>query len=342
MTLPRTGNLRYLLSGASGMLGSGLRQALAARHLPFLQLIRSHPAGRVRWFKSASPTAPAEPAVDDALPGQFLWNPAATPPIANAEVLEGFTAAVHLAGANVAAHRWTPAYKREMTKSRVQSTRALATTIAGLRQPPQTLLVASAVGIYGNRPNEFLDESSAPGFGFLADLCRQWEAAAQPAVDAGIRVVHLRFGVVLAPPAQPRSNRGSNSGALARMLPIFRLGLGGRLGSGMQWMSWITLTDVLAAIFFILDTPSVAGPVNLTAPNPVTNADFTRTLARQIHRRAVLPVPALVLRLALGEMADDALLSSARAYPARLITAGFQFAHPTLAHALASTLPPKH
>jgi hypothetical protein len=206
--------------------------------------------------------------------------------------------------------------------------------------------VASAVGIYGNRPNEFLDESSAPGSGFLADLCRQWEAAAQPAVDAGIRVVHLRFGVVLAPPEQAGeragSNRGTNSGALARMLPIFRLGLGGPLGSGMQWMSWITLTDVLAAILFILDTPTLAGPVNLTAPNPVTNADFTRALARQIHRPAALPVPALALRLALGEMADDALLSSARAYPARLITAGFHFAHSTLDHALASTLPPKH
>lgn len=350
MTSPTTGNLRYLLSGVSGMLGSGLRQALAARHIPVLQLIRPTAGSRAHWFASDPPTASAEsvPAnpngsgvAGDAAPGQFPWNPAATPPISHPEALEGCTAAVHLAGANVAAHRWTPAYKREMSESRVQSTRALAATLAGLRHPPQTLLVASAVGIYGNRPNEFLDESSAPGSGFLADLCRQWEAAAQPAVDAGIRVVHLRFGVVLAPAAQPGSHGGTNSGALARMLPIFRLGLGGRLGSGLQWMSWITLTDVLAAIFFILDTPSLAGPVNLTAPNPVTNADFTRALGRQIHRPAILPVPALALRLALGEMADDALLSSARAYPARLITAGFEFAHPTLDHALASTLPPK-
>jgi uncharacterized protein (TIGR01777 family) len=225
-----------------------------------------------------------------------------------------------------------------MIASRVDSTRALATTLAGLRNPPQTLLVASAVGIYGNRPKDFLDETSAPGSGFLADLCRQWEAAAKPAADAGIRVVHLRFGVVLAPPADP--GRRANAGVLARMLPIFRLGLGGRLGSGLQWMSWISLTDALAAIFFALDTPSLAGPLNLTAPNPVTNADFTHALARQLHRPAVFPVPAAALRLALGEMADEALLSSARAYPAKLIMAGFEFAHPTLSHALASTLPP--
>ena len=276
-----------------------------------------------------------------ATPGRFTWNPAASTPIANSEALEGCAAAIHLAGANVAAHRWTPAYKREMTESRVQSTRALAAAMAGLRHPPQTLLVASAIGIYGNRPNEFLDESSAPGSGFLADLCRQWEAAAQPAVDAGIRVVHLRFGVVLAPHASSGSKRGSNSDALARMLPIFRLGLGGPLGSGLQWMSWISLTDALSAMLFILDNPSLAGPVNLTAPNPVTNADFTRVLARQLHRPAALTVPPVALRVALGEMADDALLSSARAYPARLITAGFKFAHSTLEHALASTLSPK-
>jgi uncharacterized protein (TIGR01777 family) len=332
MTSPSQEKRGYLLSGASGMLGSGLRQAFAARHLPVLQLVRPRAQRWGRWFGAAGPAE---------LDGQLPWNPAATPPIAQPAALEGYAAAIHLAGANVAAHRWTAAYKREMSESRVQSTRALATCLASLSQPPKTLVVASAIGIYGNRHNEFLDESSAPGSGFLAHLCEQWEAAAQPAVDAGIRVVHLRFGVVLAPPAQPGSHGGTNSGALARMLPIFRLGLGGRLGSGMQWMSWITLTDVLNAIFFILDTPSVAGPVNLTAPNPVTNADFTRALARQIHRPAVFPVPALALRLALGEMADEALLSSARAYPARLITAGFQFTHPTLDHALASTLPPE-
>jgi uncharacterized protein (TIGR01777 family) len=214
-----------------------------------------------------------------------------------------------------------------MIESRVQSTRALATALAGLRHPPQMLLVASATGIYGDRGPELLDETSLPGSGFVADLCRQWEAAAQPAIDAGIRVLHLRFGVVLGP-----------GGALARLLPIFRLGLGGQLGNGRQFMSWISLHDVLAAIFFLLEAPSLAGPFNFTAPNPVTNTQFTRALATQLHRPAVLSVPTFALRLALGEMPGEVLLSSARAYPAKLAAAGFHFSHPTLVHALPAAL----
>ena len=310
---------RILLSGASGMIGTALKQALAARRFSALQLVRT------REPVNANPGA-----VLVAIPGQFPWNPAAAYPIASPQVLEGFTAAIHLSGANVAAHRWTASYKREMTSSRVLSTRALAQTLAGLRDPPQTFLVASAIGIYGNRSDELLDESSAPGSGFLADLCQQWEAATQPAVDAGIRVVNLRFGVILGP----------GPGALAKMLPVFRLGLGGPLGSGRQWVSWISLDDVIAAILFILDTPALAGPVNLTAPNPVTNAEFTRALSAAVHRPAVLPAPAFALRLALGQMADEALLSSARAVPSKLLAAGFQFAHPTVAQALAAALPP--
>lgn len=294
----------YLVSGASGMLGSALRQALAARNVRVLQLVRRAPVS-------------AE---------ELQWNPAASPAIADSESLEGLAAAIHLSGANVAAHRWTRAYKREMTSSRVDSTRALAVTLARLRQPPPVLLVASAVGLYGSRGEELLDETSAAGSGFLADVCRQWETAAQPAVDAGVRVVNLRFGVVLGP----------GSGALARMEPVFRLGLGGKLGSGRQWMSWISLDDALAAILFVLDRPSIEGPVNLTAPNPVTNADFTRTLARELHRPAILPVPAPALRLALGEMAGETLLSSARVYPSKLTAAGFRFAHPTITRALAA------
>jgi hypothetical protein len=193
------------------------------------------------------------------------------------------------------------------------------------------LLVASAVGIYGNRGDELLDETSRLGSGFLADLCQQWEAAAQPAVDAGIRVLHLRFGVVLGP----------GPGALAKLLPIFRFGLGGRLGSGGQFMSWISLPDALAAILFLLDSPSAEGPFNFTAPNPITNAQFTRILADQLHRPAALTVPAFALRLAFGEMANEILLSSARAYPAKLAAAGFQFAHPGLVHALPAILGPK-
>jgi hypothetical protein len=240
------------------------------------------------------------------------------------DALEGLAAAVHLSGASLAAHRWTPAYKRSLWVSRVESTRALAVALAGLRRPPNVLIVASATGIYGNRGDELLDERSHPGSGFLSDLCVEWEAAAQPAVDAGIRVVHTRFGVVL----------GQGSGALANMLPLFRLGLGGRLGSGRQWMSWVSLPDAVAAILFAMDTSELAGAVNVTSPNPVTNAQFTQTLARTVHRPALLPAPAFALRLALGEMADEALLASARVYPSRLISSGFQFAHPTIAVAL--------
>lgn len=295
-----------LLSGASGMLGTAVRQALSARHAGVRQLVRR----------------------DTVAASQLRWNPAASPAFGDTQPLERLEAAIHLSGASVAAHRWTPRYKREIRVSRVESTRALATTLAGLRQPPKTLLVASATGIYGDRRDEILDEISNPGKGFLADLCRDWEAAAQPAVEAGIRVVHLRFGVVLGPGA----------GALAKMLPLFRFGLGGRLGSGEQWMSWISLADAVAAILFVLDTPALAGPVNLTAPHPVTNAEFTRALGRAVHRPALLPAPALALRLALGEMAGETILASARVLPARLTAAGFGFTHPTVDEALAAAI----
>jgi hypothetical protein len=291
------------------MLGTAVRHALRGRGAGVLQLVRRDPVEA----------------------GLLKWSPGASLPVEDPELLEGLSVAIHLSGAGIAGHRWTPAWKREMWLSRVESTRALAAMLAARRQPPQTLLVASATGIYGNRGDELLDESSAPGQGFLANLCREWEAAAQPAVEAGIRVVHLRFGVVLGPGA----------GALAKMLPLFRLGLGGRLGSGRQWMSWISLTDVVSAILFVLDTTSLAGPVNLTASQPVTNAEFTRALGKAVHRSAVLPAPAFALRLALGAMADEALLASARVVPAKLVDAGFQFIHPTVDGALAAALGPR-
>jgi uncharacterized protein len=307
---PPENQRKVLLSGASGMLGSAFRDALASRDQPILKLARRPPTSS----------------------GELQWNPSDDPAIPHPEALENLSAAIHLSGANVAAHRWTPAYKREIADSRIQSTSALASALAQLRNPPKTFLVASAAGIYGNRNDQLLDETSAPGSGFLADLCQEWEAAAQPAVQAGIRVVHLRFGVVLGP----------GHGALAKMLPIFRLGLGGPLGSGRQWMSWISLTDAVSAILFLLDTPALNGPVNLTAPSPVTNAQFTRALAKAVHRPAILPAPAFALRLALGEMADEALLASARVYPSKLTSAGFQFTHPDIAQALhsASAIPP--
>ena len=295
-----------LLSGASGMLGAAVRQALGAHGIDAVQLVRREAGG----------------------PDELRWNPAAGQPIADIERLEGLDAAIHLSGANVAAHRWTSAYKREIWASRVDSTHALATALAGLRQHPRVLLAASATGVYGDRRDEILDERAGPGKGFLADLCREWEAAARPAAEAGIRVVNLRFGVVLGP----------GDGALGKMLPLFRLGLGGRLGSGQQWMSWVGLADAVDAILFLLDTPALAGPMNVTAPEPVTNAEFTRALAAAVHRPAILPAPAFALRLALGEMADEALLASARAVPAKLLEAGFRFAQPTIGAALAAAL----
>jgi uncharacterized protein (TIGR01777 family) len=288
------------------MLGMALRNALTARSGPVLQLVRSKPTA----------------------PNQLQWDPEAAA-VPNAEGLEDLKAAIHLSGANLAARRWTPEYKSELVKSRVNSTQALATTLASLRHPPQVLLIASATGIYGNRGNELLDETSSLGTGFLADLCRQWEAAAQPAIDAGIRVIHLRFGVVL----------GAGPGSvLARLVPIFRLGLGAQLGDGEQYMSWISLPDAVAAILFLLDSNSISGPVNCASPNPVTNIIFTRTLATQLRRPALLTVPAFVLRLAYGEMAQEVLLSGARAYPAKLAAAGFQFAYASLLHALPAVL----
>ena len=288
------------------MLGTALRKALASRGTRILQLVRREPSSE----------------------GEIRWDPAATKPLADSGQLEGLTAAIHLSGANVAAHRWTASYKREMAISRVESTRAVASILSVLRQPPAAFVAASATGVYGNRGDELLDERSSSGNGFLADLCRAWEASAQPAADAGIRVLHARFGVVL----------DAQDGALAKMLLPFKLGLGGRLGSGRQWMSWISLADAIAALLFLADSPELAGPFNFTAPEPVTNSAFTRALARTVHRPAVLPAPAFALRLAFGLMADEALLASARVFPAKLTAAGFSFAHATIDQALAAAL----
>lgn len=305
MTPTRFAGQRFLLSGASGLLGNALRTSLLASGAEILQLVRRPPAG----------------------PRELRWDPAAPVAIEQRDALGNLTAAIHLSGANVAGHRWTPAYRRQMWTSRVESTHALATALAGLARPPRTLLVASATGIYGDRAADLLDETSPPGAGFLADLCREWESASDPAAHAGIRVVHLRFGVVLA----------REGGALAKMIPAFRLGLGGPLGSGRQWMSWISLADTVAAIRFLLSA-EIAGAVNLSSPQPVTNAEFTAALARALHRPAFLRVPAFALRLAFGQMANEALLAGARVFPNRLQAAGFQFQHPSIDEALHALL----
>lgn len=240
----------------------------------------------------------------------------------------GADAVVHLAGENIAAGRWTHERKRRIHDSRVVTTRALAEALAALQRPPRVLVSASGINWYGDRGDERLTEQSAPGQGFLAGLCREWEAATAPAKAHGVRVVNLRIGMVVSP----------HGGALPKMLTPFRLGLGGVIGSGNQWMSWIALDDLVSVIHYALTTEALAGPVNAVAPEPVTNREFTRALARAVRRPALLPVPAFAARLALGEMADELLLASMRVEPARLLADRFPFRHATLTAALAHEL----
>jgi uncharacterized protein (TIGR01777 family) len=312
-----------LLSGASGMLGHAIASALDRQGIATLRLTRGTPKS----------------------PDEIFWNPAQgeSRGVPDTRRLEGIGAAIHLSGANVAAQRWTSAYRREMIESRVDTTSVLARTLAGLKHPPRVLVTASAVGYYGDRGDQLLDETAAPGQGFFPDLCQAWEAASQPAAQAVIRVVHLRFGVVIG-----RDRQGKPGGALERMVPLFRLGLGGPLGSGGQWMSWISEEDAVRATLFALqngvtqnDTLKNAlltGGVNAVSPNPVTNAEFTRALAQAVERPALLPAPAFALRLVFGQMADEALLASTRAIPQRLLDSGFSFTHPHVSEALAAAL----
>ncbi len=297
--------LDVCISGSTGLIGSTLASFLAAGGHRVRRIVRHDSAGDlnvITWI-------PAQGALE-------------------AEKLDGAAAVVHLAGENLAAGRWTEAKKKRVLESRVNGTRQLAETLARLERPPRVFVVASAVGFYGNRGNTVLDEDDQPGQGFLADVCRQWEAAAQPAVERGIRVVHARFGIVLSP-------RG---GALAKMLPLFRLGLGGRLGDGQAYWSWISLDDAVGAIHQAIITPSIVGSMNVVTPNPVRNGEFTRTLARVLGRPAFFPVPTFALHLALGEMADEMLLASTRVIPRRLFAAGYEFRHPTLEVALRHLL----
>ncbi len=257
---------------------------------------------------------------------EVLWDPASQS--IDRASLTDLDGVVHLAGENLAGGRWTPARKQRFRTSRVDATRFLCQTLAELARPPKVLLSASAVGYYGDRGPDWLTEDSPPGEGFLAQLCRDWEGATAPAAAAGIRVAHLRFGIVL-------SREG---GALARMLLPFKLGLGGPLGQGDQFWSWIEIRDAIAAIRHLLNSSSLAGPVNLVAPQPVTQREFVKALGRSLGRPAFLPAPAWAVRLLLGEMADAALLASTRVVPARLVAAGFHFKYPELPSALAAAL----
>ncbi len=308
---------RILVTGATGMIGSALRE-------------RSAQAG---WTPTALQRPPAS-ANGDGAPSKnapdrvVYWDPSAAEPFADLDQLEGFDAVVHLAGANLSAHRWTDKYKKTIRDSRTQGTGVLALALARLERPPRVLVSASAIGYYGSRGDEILTEESAPGPGFLSDVCREWEAATEAATAAGIRVAHTRFGVVLTP----------EGGALKQMLPLFRSGLGGKLGDGEEWMSWITLDDLLSGILHVIDHESLRGAVNFTAPQPVRNLEFTKAMGEVLHRPAVIPAPAFALRLAFGEMADAALLVSARVLPEKLAASGFQFQHPSIQAALASLL----
>ena len=297
---------KILISGASGLIGSALVRAGEANQIQTLQLVRRNPA----W------------------PAEIQWDPNAPAPIASPAALGGLDAVIHLSGANVAGHRWTPGYKREIVDSRVNTTRALVNTLRSLKQPPPIFLCASATGIYSNRGDETLTEDSKPGSGFLADTCLAWEAEAAQARALGIRVLHLRFGIVLA----------REGGALKKMLPLFRLGLGGNLGSGRQWMSWIALPDLVRAVFYLFNSHAAEGPLNFVSPNPVRNAEFTRTLSQALHRPAIISAPAFALRLAFSEMADEGLLASARVLPDCLLKSGFMFELPDLASALRAIL----
>jgi uncharacterized protein len=299
---------RVAVTGASGTIGQALVSALTAAGYQVLQITRSAASA----------------------PDVVHWDP--TRGTLDAGSLAGVDAVVSLAGASVDV-RWNESQKRAIRSSRIDGTSLLARTIAALKPPPRVLIAGSAVGFYGNRGDETLDESSKKGDDFLADVAVEWEAAANPARDAGIRTVHPRLGVVL-------SRKG---GALARMLPPFELGAGGKLGDGTQWMSWVAIDDVIAAIQFAIATPTLSGPINVTAPNPVTNADFAKTLGAVLHRPAVATIPAVALRLLFGELADVALLAGQRVLPRALERAGFVFRYPTLEQALRHVLerPPR-
>jgi uncharacterized protein (TIGR01777 family) len=297
--------LHIVVSGAGGLIGSALVRRLTTQGHRVSRLVR-RTAG----------------------PGEISWDPAAGS--LNPAPLEGTDAVVHLSGENVGA-RWTTERKARIRSSRVASTRLLSETLASLQRPPEVLVSASAVGIYGNRGDEVLTEESPPGDpnrDFLVSVTQEWEKAAEPARVEGIRVVHPRFGVVLSPAG----------GALGKMLLPFRLGLGARLGTGNQWMSWISIDDAVEAVRQALVDDGLEGPVNVTSPEPVTNRDFTRTLARVLSRPALLAVPEPALRLALGVMAEGTILSSTRAVPARLLQAGYRFGHPDLESALRHVL----
>jgi uncharacterized protein (TIGR01777 family) len=295
--------MKIIISGASGLIGKQL-----------VEQLQQHGHDVVRLVRRAAGT------------GEIMWDPKAG--VLSASALEGADAVIHLSGAGIGDKRWTSSYKREILESRTITTNLIATTIANMNRKPSVFLSGSAIGIYGPRGDEQLTEVSTDGTSFLADVCKQWEDAAKPASDAGIRTVLLRTGIVLTP----------KGGALKKQLPLFQLGLGGKFGNGKQWQSWISIDDEVGAIEHLL-TANVSGAVNLTAPNPVTNAEFTSTLARVVKRPAILPIPPFAPKAILGgELTDALLFTGQRVIPAALNAGGYQFVHPTLEVALRALL----
>ena len=296
--------MRILISGASGLLGSAIRPALAAACHSSFALVRRTPAeNEVQW----DPEHPLD-----------------------SRKLNGFDAIIHLAGKSISG-LWTERFKREVRASRVDGTCTLGTAAAeSFRSTgrPNVFIAASAIGYYGNRGDEVLTERSTPGSGFLAEVCQEWENATRPAVEIGVRVVNLRIGVVLA----------KQGGALQAMLPPFRFGLGGKIGDGRQFMSWVALDDLVGAFLFSLTDESLHGPVNIVAPQPVRNAEFVQALATTLHRPAIFPLPAFIVRTLFGEMGESLLLASARVQPAKLESAGYRFRYSELSAALRAAL----
>jgi uncharacterized protein (TIGR01777 family) len=301
--------MKIIVTGSTGLVGSALVRSLLADGDGVTRLVR----GGAQTF-----SAPGTKAV--------RWEPESGE--VDAKELEGHDAAVHLAGDPIADGKWTDEKKQRIRESRVKGTHLLAETLAGLNEKPKVLVSASAIGFYGNRGEEVLREESASGEDFLSEVCREWEKATLAASQAGIRVVHLRIGVVLS----------AKGGALAKMITPFKLGMGGKVGDGRQYMSWITLDDTVAVIRRAITDETLHGPVNVVAPNPVTNEEFTKALGHALGRPTFLSMPAFAARLAFGEMADALLLSSARVEPARLNEAGFKFSHSKIDEALRYVL----
>jgi uncharacterized protein (TIGR01777 family) len=297
--------MRVAVTGSSGLIGSALVAALRADGHQVTRLVRTGPAA----------------------PDALVWDPRAERGGLDPRSLDGIAAVVHLAGAGIADKRWTDSYRAEIRDSRVGGTRALVAALTAMAAPPEVLLSGSAIGWYGDVGGREVTESGPAGRGFLSEVVRDWEAAAGEAASAGLRVVTLRSGVVLSP----------HGGILGKLLPLFRLGLGGRIGSGRQVMSWIGRSEWVAAARFLLGRADITGPANLTTPNPVTNAEFTSALAAAVHRPALMLVPAPALKLAVGGVSSD-ILSSARVLPQRLLDEGYRFQHPGIAGALAAEL----